>query len=1032
MRKHSRFCVSDLFSTCCLFLIAVGLIAISANQAWSILPSNTGDLLPAASPATAKLAGNGDISTTTWNISAATQSTSWNAKRYVTSGAVKLAWGSPLPMVADLKNDAEITRVSLSFVGANAAELGVDGLSFTVSEITRAGKYTVVTVTPEHNGAPVYDSWVILSINQNGALALLKARSFARLPSGSFSLSADNANQIAASSIQAKVGEIRTEKVLLPTETTSSSLELRAAYRVEIDSELPHLQPTIYVDAESGEILAAENRVTFVEVAGSTQGWHFPLYGTDEQELAVFAYENLKYSDEDSLFSDENGSFDFEIDEGEFPITLQGTLDGRYVHVYEFEGEDGYYSMEYDDPEGEFDVIWTDDFASVDERNLYTHVNYIHDFWKSVAPNFDGLDRPINAICGMGGEGYEELEDNAFSSAQGLFFGRGNNLDNFAHYADVIYHEYTHSVTSSVYGGHPLPYEDESGALNEAWSDYFPCSLTDDHLMGEGGLIPNNGNIRNLENNLHYPEDIVGEVHADSRIISAAMWEVRGILGNQYSDSLLHFARYQYAQEFGEYLADVMLTDDDDGDLTNGTPHFRAIYNCFYRHGITALDIAQYTIRSISFSDVEDGEAIGNGNGIFDDEETIRIDVDIFRSGQLEPNDSDNTVVQFRSDHPNIDPIRPSVTIEQLAIGEGGALASPLLFDVIPVQEPSFADIVIWIGPEDGEMLPQDTIRVVLGNPEILLVEDGSKNGVDRKEYFTDVLEEKGIVYSEFTTRQPHVAIGDHLNFFQKIIWFTGDARADILNESSRAALANYLDNGGDLFITGQSAGDNPEATDFYRDYLGFTTLADSVSQNQQAHLIGVEGDWVAQGGDILLIGGQSARNQWRPSTVEAIAPAVEIFHYDMLEDEPAGAVRFENEANGSKTVFLGFGLEALSGVNRTLYQADLMQFVFNWFDGVNAAPELTETLPTELTLSGVYPNPFNSQIRIEFALPSAADVSLAIFDINGRAAMSTQRNFLAGAHQIAWNAEGMPAGVYFLKVASGDQVKTEKMLLVK
>jgi hypothetical protein len=38
----------------------------------------------------------------------------------------------------------------------------------------------------------------------------------------------------------------------------------------------------------------------------------------------------------------------------------------------------------------------------------------------------------------------------------------------------------------------------------------------------------------------------------------------------------------------------------------------------------------------------------------------------------------------------------------------------------------------------------------------------------------------------------------------------------------------------------------------------------------------------------------------------------------------------------------------------------------------------------------------------------------------------------VAGAHEITWNAEGLPSGIYFYKLESGEYTKTQKLILQK
>ncbi|MCY4673244.1 MAG: fibronectin type III domain-containing protein [Bacteroidetes bacterium] len=99
---------------------------------------------------------------------------------------------------------------------------------------------------------------------------------------------------------------------------------------------------------------------------------------------------------------------------------------------------------------------------------------------------------------------------------------------------------------------------------------------------------------------------------------------------------------------------------------------------------------------------------------------------------------------------------------------------------------------------------------------------------------------------------------------------------------------------------------------------------------------------------------------------------------------------------------------------------------------------EGTAEIPTEFTLHGNYPNPFNPSTRIEFDLPEAAQVTLQVVDMLGREVMTLPaREFEAGANRtLELNAINMASGTYLYRmIATGAEsryVKTGRMTLMK
>ena len=75
--------------------------------------------------------------------------------------------------------------------------------------------------------------------------------------------------------------------------------------------------------------------------------------------------------------------------------------------------------------------------------------------------------------------------------------------------------------------------------------------------------------------------------------------------------------------------------------------------------------------------------------------------------------------------------------------------------------------------------------------------------------------------------------------------------------------------------------------------------------------------------------------------------------------------------------------------------------------------------LPTEFSLKGNYPNPFNPSTTISFDLPETADVSVQVLDLLGREVMAIHAQAIeAGASRsIKINASSLSSGVYLYRV---------------
>ncbi|MBR9974233.1 MAG: choice-of-anchor D domain-containing protein, partial [Bacteroidetes bacterium] len=84
-------------------------------------------------------------------------------------------------------------------------------------------------------------------------------------------------------------------------------------------------------------------------------------------------------------------------------------------------------------------------------------------------------------------------------------------------------------------------------------------------------------------------------------------------------------------------------------------------------------------------------------------------------------------------------------------------------------------------------------------------------------------------------------------------------------------------------------------------------------------------------------------------------------------------------------------------------------------------------------TLLGGWPNPFNSEANIAFALREAAPVRLSVHDRLGReVALLHDGMGDAGMHRVVFDASALPTGVYFYRLESGNERLSGSLLHLK
>jgi hypothetical protein len=144
--------------------------------------------------------------------------------------------------------------------------------------------------------------------------------------------------------------------------------------------------------------------------------------------------------------------------------------------------------------------------------------------------------------------------DNSFATTHKdeIRLGKGGVDD--AEDAEVILHEYGHAIHFSQNFSFAST---QAGAISEGFGDYWavtvadvlaptpdaPCVADWDSVSYTSG-VPHC--LRRVDGDLHYPEDLVGQVHADGRIWSRALWGIRLALGHVRADTIILEGQFDF------------------------------------------------------------------------------------------------------------------------------------------------------------------------------------------------------------------------------------------------------------------------------------------------------------------------------------------------------------------------------------------------------------------------------------------------------------------------------------------------------
>ena len=102
-----------------------------------------------------------------------------------------------------------------------------------------------------------------------------------------------------------------------------------------------------------------------------------------------------------------------------------------------------------------------------------------------------------------------------------------------------------------------------------------------------------------------------------------------------------------------------------------------------------------------------------------------------------------------------------------------------------------------------------------------------------------------------------------------------------------------------------------------------------------------------------------------------------------------------------------------------------------DFLTGINQNQE--ENVLKSFGLFQNYPNPFNPITSIKFRIAEKGNVSLKVYDVNGKkVADLVESEKEAGNYEISFDGSKLSSGVYFYELRSGRFFQSKKMILMK
>ena len=451
------------------------------------------------------------------------------------------------------------------------------------------------------NGLKVIGSKVNFRF-KNDRLVAIGGEAFGNLPApGSFTASRDRLNAsaerwIAESfgpsdiSIDSQAGPFvlpiakltQTDSQRTPTRSAGAlaKLEFRTVVELTVSTKTPIGRWKVYLDSATGEPVARQQLLRF---ATSTLSFRAPMVrpgGASSSYPASFATVELDGASFTTATTDEDG--DFFLSQNDTDATAY--LKGPFIQVENDAGDNASHEFTAFSSNNE---TWSSfsEFTSA-QLTTYVHTRIAKEWARVLDPTLEWLANTIVATVNI------DEACNAFSDGDTInFYQRSSQCANTGRLSGVIYHEFGHSIHNQAIIPGVGAFD---SALSEGSGDFVSATILNDSGVGRG-FFNSSAPLREIDpigSENSWPQDVAGPHHT-GKIWGGAMWDLRKALISKYGYQAgvaradeLFYAALQRASSIPTTYVEVLVADDNDGNLENGTPNICTIQSIFATHGI--------------------------------------------------------------------------------------------------------------------------------------------------------------------------------------------------------------------------------------------------------------------------------------------------------------------------------------------------------------------------------------------------------------------------------------------------------------
>ncbi len=425
---------------------------------------------------------------------------------------------------------------------------------------------------------------------------------------------------------------------------------------------------------------------------------------------------------------------------------------------------------------------------------------------------------------------------------------------------------------------------------------------------------------------------------------------------------------------------------------------------------------------NLTVEDFRINDRAGNNNGVPEPGEICGLIVTL-KNG-IGWQNAENVTATILTTNPFMEILKPSASFPNIPAGGRGSCSQDSF--VIRLQTNSPPQRVKFLMTKTStprSLYLTDTIIVTCGFPRIILVDDDAGQNYER--WYKAACDSLGVLYKLHETQSQGVPHSDTLRRYPVVCWWTGLDSLTSLTSEERTVLATYLDNGGNLFISGANIGQNIGGEPFYANYLRAQYVANS---SGVIYVYGISGDPIGVG-DSLCLGGSGGANNGRSCDVISPTSGATPTHFYRGSPTSYAGIRYEGSY---KLVYFGFPFEAVNHTTRYVQKPELLRRILTYF-GEQMPYYIEEaifTRPARKPTFLLQPNPFHQRGVLSFTLPLPTDFSIELYGADGRHRRQVYSGFGQEGKLLLFN--DLPDGLYFLELSTPFGREVIKAIVVK